>query len=404
MAQPSEKTGLSDKTAPHEHHGKKVEYIELIYDLIFVFLLQQNNSLLIPEADGFFGPNAFVTYILSTLIVLQVWVFSVLYINRYGENSILDHVFLFANMYLLYYMGVETRLDWWYDYQAYNTAWALIMINLAVQYLIKAKKVGARHPKAKKLTHTRAALYFVDAFMILLTIPIFRTTRVSLVWLALLIGFAGPFVTTKIEEAVPISFEHLSERVMLFVVFTFGEMIISITEYFTILAEHVGYYSLMAFLMVIGLFMSYGYLYNNVMDRNRHTNGRLYLGLHVIIVVALSNVSVCLEYERDAGINQTAMAIFLAASLIVYYITLFLVARVTGIRHVHGAIAPFAIPTLISSAALVALIYFFSHTAWIVIGVVAAYALAQDLMIVLRWRAVRRRQREAKKAAREQAA
>ena len=66
----------------HLRHSKQVEYIELIYDLIFVFLLQQDNALLTLNAEGFFGPNEFWTYTYSTLIVLQVWVFSVMYINR----------------------------------------------------------------------------------------------------------------------------------------------------------------------------------------------------------------------------------------------------------------------------------------------------------------------------------
>ena len=60
---------------------KKVEYIELIYDLIFVYLIGRNNSLLHSIQDGFIQPKAFLTYILSTLIVLHVWYFSMLFIN-----------------------------------------------------------------------------------------------------------------------------------------------------------------------------------------------------------------------------------------------------------------------------------------------------------------------------------
>ena len=86
-------------------HGgeKKVEYIELVYDLIFVYLVGRNNSLLHAIENGFFSANTYLTYIVATLVILQVWYFSTLFINRYGTNGVADHVFLFINMSLLYY-------------------------------------------------------------------------------------------------------------------------------------------------------------------------------------------------------------------------------------------------------------------------------------------------------------
>ena len=51
-----------------------------------------------------------------------------------------------------------------------------------------------------------------------------------------------------------IDFAHLSERAMLYVVFTFGEMVIAIAEYFDgELNFNSIYFSLMAFLIVVGL-------------------------------------------------------------------------------------------------------------------------------------------------------
>ena len=82
---------------------KKVEYLELIYDLIFVYLIGRNNSLLHITEGGFFSAAAFGTYLLASLVILQIWYFSTLFINRYGSNGVGDHVALFINMYLLYY-------------------------------------------------------------------------------------------------------------------------------------------------------------------------------------------------------------------------------------------------------------------------------------------------------------
>ena len=57
-----------------EKGEKKVEYIELIYDLIFVYLLGRSNELLFHMQGGFFTFQTYVTFLYSTLVILQVLV------------------------------------------------------------------------------------------------------------------------------------------------------------------------------------------------------------------------------------------------------------------------------------------------------------------------------------------
>lgn len=379
-----------------ETPSKKVEYIELIYDLIFVFLLQRDNSLFEPGPDGFFSWSTFDVYVCSSLIVLQVWVFSVMYINRYGENTLKDRLFLCANMYLLYYMGVNTQQNWGKGYATINIAWAIILINIAVQYLLQARKVGPRHPDAKRLTHARAILYFADAGMVLLTIPIFNATGVSLVWPVLLVSLISPFFLTNIESALPISFEHLSERVMLFVVFTFGEMVVGISRYFAggVTLERV-YFSLVVFVTVMALFMSYGYQYNHVWNRHRHNSAKIFLLIHVLVVLALCDISVCLEYMGSPEINQMEFSVFLAANILVYFLCLHIIAmRASKVKQSHPRF---------TALALVAAVIFFTAVVLaaqrpgVVMAICAVYAAMQYVIIVLRWHAAHRKETERRK-------
>ena len=95
-----------------ETHEKKVEYLELIYDLIFVYLIGRNNSMLHSIENGFVSFAVFMTYVLCTLAIIQIWNFSTFYINLYGRNGVRDHVFLFVNMYLLYHMADGISTGW----------------------------------------------------------------------------------------------------------------------------------------------------------------------------------------------------------------------------------------------------------------------------------------------------
>ena len=95
---------------------KKVEYIELIYDLIFVYIIGRNNQLLHIFDNGFVTMPAFLSYVMTTLAIIQIWNYSTYYINVYGRHSIREHIFMFVNMFLLYFIGEGTRTDW----QAYR--------------------------------------------------------------------------------------------------------------------------------------------------------------------------------------------------------------------------------------------------------------------------------------------
>ena len=81
-----------------EKEEKKVEYLELIYDLVFVYMVGRNNALLTHFENGFVSADAFAAYILCTLSIIQIWNFTTFYINMFGRNGVRDHVFLLINM------------------------------------------------------------------------------------------------------------------------------------------------------------------------------------------------------------------------------------------------------------------------------------------------------------------
>ena len=305
--------------------NKKVEYIELIYDLIFVYLVGRNNALLHTIENGFFTAPTYATYIVATLVILQVWYFSTLFINRYGTNGVADHVFLFINMYLLYYLADGTRLESGY-YVCYNVAWGLILFNLAVQYFLKLRRSGGMMPWEDRHIKYHMRLLLLQSALVFASIPLYNVTHIALSWVTLAVGFVAAALTTRTDALMPVNFEHLTERVMLYIVFTFGEMVVAIAQYVEGgFGVNTVYFSLMAFLIVGGLFLSYGVLYNHVIDRERSATGTVYMYIHIVLVIALNNITVALEFMREPEVADTAKNIFLVASFLAYYIFLFFI-------------------------------------------------------------------------------
>jgi low temperature requirement protein LtrA len=307
----------------HDKSEKKVEYIELIYDLIFVYLVSKNGDLLHDIQGGFITAGAYLTYLASSVVILQIWYFSSLYINRYGGASIREHVGLFINMYLLYFMAGGIQVDWGTTYLRYNLAWALILVNLAVQYILRVRLGPPVTPRERHHIRLQTIILLAESAIVLITIPIYQFTGLAFSPWGAVFGFAAAILTRRVDAQVPVDFSHLSERVMLYVVFTFGEMTLGIAGYFN--SEFSGmtvYYSLMAFLLVVGLFSGYGYYYDHLVNRDLHTTGTGYMLLHILLLLALSNITAALEFMRKPNVFLIPKTVFLVLSLLVYFLCL----------------------------------------------------------------------------------
>lgn len=304
---------------------KKVEYVELIYDLIFVYIIGRNNTLLHATENGFVEAGMFMAYIMCTLAVIQIWTFTTYYINLYGRNSPRDYIFMFINMFLMYFIGEGTQKDWQGYHTQYQIAWALILINIGIQYLIELKNRKAEPVHVSRIKRM-AIILFCEAGIVLLSIPEFNrlgTSYFSL--LGILFGICSVSVSSRSTCSGLIDFSHLSERIMLYVVFTFGEMIIAIASYFDgELSFGSIYFCLMAFLIVVGLFLSYGTVYDHIIDRDKNTHGIGYILIHLFIIFFLNNITGALEFMREEEIRLIPKILFLIASVIMYYVFLFL--------------------------------------------------------------------------------
>ncbi|MCR5420551.1 MAG: low temperature requirement protein A [Lachnospiraceae bacterium] len=297
--------------------GKKVEYIELIYDLIFVYLIGRSSSLLDRVEAGFITGETFLNYIVSSMIILQIWFFTTLYMNWFGENSVRDKVMILINMILLYFMGANTIHGWDINYPVYMGAWCMILLNLSVHYLLQLRT--RENPEWRKHILSNAVLLLLQALYIAGSIPVYLMTQNTLGPWGFLIGLAAlPFITK-----MPTDFSHLTERVMLYVIFTFGDMLLIIAEYFTAgFTFETVYFAVTSVLIVAGLFFSYGYIYDHLIYKSGMRRCGLYMILHVFIIIALSCITTALEFMRDSEVRSLPKVVMMVISLLVYYIGL----------------------------------------------------------------------------------
>ena len=87
------------------------------------------------------------------------------------------------------------------------------------------------------------------------------------------------------------------------------------------------YFPLMAFLIVVGLFLSYGTFYDRIIDREQSTNGLWYMFLHIFIIFGLNNITTALEFMQNDKMELMSKMGFLIGSFLLYYIFLFMTRK-----------------------------------------------------------------------------
>ncbi len=211
------------------------------------------------------------------------------------------------------------------DQTQYHIAWGLILVNIGVQYFIELRNHKNDEWHRGFIKRMGSVLIFEAAFVFAAAVPD-RTLGFVCSCLAIVIGIVFTVIIKRNSVGAHIDFAHLSERVMLFVVFTFGEMIIAVASYFTgdgSFNLNTIYFSLMAFLIVVGLFLSYGLVYDHFINREGKYNGMIYMALHIFIIFFLNNITASLEFMREEDVAVLPKMIFLICSIIGYFLFLF---------------------------------------------------------------------------------
>ena len=298
-----------------------VSNIELFYDLIFVYCISVVTSLCHHVEGGFMDLGTWIIYLFSFLVILQVWFYSTLLMNRYGDRSMPECVGLFVNMFLLYFLANGVRTDWHETSLSFNLTWAGILANLATQWLIKLRTYTNLDETDRGIMRGSAICLLVQAAMAV--VAAFLPDRPSEIasWATLLFGMSV-WGQAPVYRRKPARFSHVAERCSLLTIIAFGEMVVGISTYMVGMSSI--WYPIGVFALVVGLFLIYIFEHDHMLDHHAQTDGMTYMTISSWLIVVIGNLTVAVEYMPMGEVSLLPKSIYLSACLILYLLTSFL--------------------------------------------------------------------------------
>lgn len=70
--------------------AKKVSMLELFYDLIFVYAISRITAMIHHPVAGGLPVFPYLEFVIVVIIVMQIWLYQALYINRFGKSRLVD--------------------------------------------------------------------------------------------------------------------------------------------------------------------------------------------------------------------------------------------------------------------------------------------------------------------------
>lgn len=280
---------------------KRVEFSELFYDLVFVFAISKVTTLIDHLHNGILTWNSFLDFFMAVLVLTDSWMIQTVYTNRYGKNSLFNIVIMFIKMGLLLFIANMMGPDW---QQYFNyLCWAIgtLTLTLFFQYLVEffRKSTDDVNRKSIKDFLWITGLGSLGVYLAAL-LPIY--VGVYTLFASILLTFIMPIILLSKDEHYQVNFPHLIERLSLLVIITFGEMIMELTDFFTI--ENFSIYSVLYFIITLSLFLFYFGQFDHAIDENSDKKGLFLVYSHYPIFIGLIMMTVSMSFLLNPEVNR----------------------------------------------------------------------------------------------------
>lgn len=309
---------------------RHASWLELFFDLVFVFAVSQVARVLSSETDGW----GFVKYVLLFLPTWWAWVGYTFYADRFETDEAVYRLMVFAGM--LAVMGLSLSLGGSFTPTGdapFIVCYVLVRLVLAALYARAAYYVPLARPYVLQFVVGLGATSTLLLSSLLFEPPV----RYSIWAAALVLEFAIPFANLRATRLIPIDRSHLPERFGLFTIIVLGEAVIATAtgagsvkwDAVTITTAAMGFA-----MAACTWWINFDFVEDNAIRSNSLVKRFAYLYGHFFIVASIVATGIGVEH----AIHETSelhlhfpTLLLMAGGIAVYLAVVTLIRLVTGV-------------------------------------------------------------------------
>ena len=299
---------------------RKVSWLELFYDLVFVVAISSTNHLLTTvnhQPQDFF--MIIGEYLLMIIPMWWAWAGQTMFFNRYGHRLKKPHYYMFMQMFFVMLMTASFNLNFNETYLTFLIGFIGIRFMTILQYHSVKRCIDTKADQKVILLLTN----FFTLSLILSSTSLFFTgfTRYFVLFLGIFLDIAIPLINHKKLTAAPVDVGHLAERLGLFTLICFGETVVALIAILngqTMIVSTLFYVGI-AFIVIVLLWKSYYDRLDLVIDKEQTTNGQLLLYSNLFMLIAITLFAAALHLGAHQVLPLQLIDLLLAFAFFLFY-------------------------------------------------------------------------------------
>ncbi len=305
-------------------HEKKVTWLELFYDLLFVAAVSKATHVLLHVEHHLISAEHLLKYVLIFIPIWWAWVGQSVYNNRFGRDSHGQRAFMAIELFFVLIMTASLDVDFDANYVPFFVGYIGLRLLTIIQYQLS---------KRSETGHKRHTAHFFGTYLWLgiavsaCSLFFDSWTRYILLYAGILLDISIPLIGRHTLRKTPIHTAHLLERFALFTLILLGESVISMlavlqSNHFT--ASSV-VFAVLAFVLVIAIWWQYFENVERHLDKSRQTAGQTIIYGHLFIFFSLSMIAASIQLLMQNELDYPYMVVFTFGSALLYCLSVMFV-------------------------------------------------------------------------------
>lgn len=281
---------------------KRANWLELFFDLVFVFAIAKATHVLVHLHDGHVAWSQYGIFVLIMVPVWWAWTGHTMFTTRFDTEDTTQRLLTLAQMLAAVFLAAFINPDFDAYYHGFLFSYVAIRVLLILMYVRAARLMPKAGPISKHLG-IGFALGLLVAMGSLIVDPPWRYV---LLYAGITIEILVPIFSRSVLKAIPVSSHHISERFGLLTIILFGESVVAIAAKLSdqTWSALTPFAAANGFVVMCAAWWLYFDTSEELLGKELGTGQRFLYG-HLGIYCGLSVISAAIGFSISGGLNAT---------------------------------------------------------------------------------------------------
>ncbi|MEH7116662.1 low temperature requirement protein A [Neobacillus vireti] len=299
---------------------KKVTWLELFYDLLFVAAVATTTHVLLHVEKGYIHPEYLLKFVLMFIPIWWSWTGETMFINRFGQDCMHQRIFIILQMLFVLVLTSSLSVDFDQYYLSFLIGYSGVRAITAIQYMVvQHLEEGDKKTAARFL----GTCFGIGVLISFLSIFFDSWIRYALLYAGIIVDVFVPIFGRKYLVKAPTNTAHLLERYALLTLILFGESVVS--TLFVLQPQKGDWnsisFSIISFILIISMWWQYFENVERKVNKSIQGTGQSIIYGHLFILMSLSMIAASIKLMFIYEIHYLFILYFVFSSVLLYFIS-----------------------------------------------------------------------------------